>query len=238
MPQIAGLRGVLPEPSKVKDVIAAFAGKPRGELAKGLAAGRALRDATRAVYRYHQAFPEAGSTRIVTRKHVVCAVKLEPWIEGVIRPHDGKVPTDQAAALAALQADKAMTPPVLAGYHDAPGEIERMFRRFESERPTLEVATTDRTVHKLWRVQNAELLGQLKRSLAPKKLDVLDGHDRYEAALAYRDQLAGKQVLAPYASANFVVMCLVDLDDANLRAAPRMPAGLLAMMIDPDEDLL
>ncbi|HET9624417.1 MAG TPA: DUF1015 family protein [Kofleriaceae bacterium] len=238
MPQIAGFRGVLPEPSKVKDVVAAFAAKPGGDLAKGLAAGTLVRDASRAVYRYHQAFAEPGSNRIVVRKHLVCAVKLEPWIEGVIRPHEGKVPTDQAAALAQLTTHKAMTPPVLAGFHDAPGEIERAFRRVDGERATLEVTTADRTVHRVWRVQNAELLGQLKRSLAPKKLDVLDGHDRYEAALAYRDQLAGKRPLAQYASANFVVMCLVDLGDPNLAAAPRLPAGLIAMVLDPDEDLV
>lgn len=237
MPQIAGLRGVLPEPSKVKDVIAAFAGKPGGDVAKGLAAGTLVRDPGRAVYRYHQAFPEASSTRMVVRKHVVCAVKLEAWTEGVIRPPEGKVPTDSAAALAALTANKALTPPVLAGYHDAAGELERAFRRVESERPALEVTTADRTVHRVWRASNAELQGQLRRSFAPKKLDVLDGPERYEAMLAYRDQLGARQPLAPYASANFVLMCLVDLDDLNLRAAPRMPAGLVTMIIDPEEDL-
>jgi hypothetical protein len=237
MPQIAGFRGVLPEPSKIKDVITAFAGTPGGDVIKGLAAGTLVRDPGRAVYRYHQAFPEAGSARVVVRKHVVCAVKLEAWTEGVIRPPEGKVPTDAAAALATLRATKVLTPPVLAGFHDAAGELERAFRRVESERPTLEATTGDGTVHRVWRANNAELLGQLRRSFAPKKLDVLDGTERYEAMLAYRDQLGAKQPLTPYASANFAVMCLVDLDDLHLRAVPRLPAGLITMIIDPEEDL-
>ncbi|HEX2686042.1 MAG TPA: DUF1015 family protein [Kofleriaceae bacterium] len=191
------------------------------DVAKGLAAGTLVHDAVRGVYRYHQAFAEPATGRTVVRKLFLCAVRLEPWTEALIRPHEATVPAHKAAALAAVQATKVSPAPVFAGYRDAATEIDRLFRKVDGDKPTLEVTTPDRTVHRLWRVQSAELFGQLRRVFAPKKLIVLDGHDRYEAMLAYRDELGGKHPLAMYSSANYALMCLVNLDDPTLFVAPR-----------------
>lgn len=223
MPQIAGLRGVLPDPSKHKGVAAALAGEPDGmfDIAQGLAAGTLVRDPGRAVYRYHQVFSEPVTGRALVRKMVVCAVRLEPWTEPLIRPHEATPPAAAAAALAAVRTSRSVSAPVFAGYRDAAAEVERLFRKADGEWPTLEVTTADQTVHRLWRVQSAELIGALRTQFAPKKLCVLDGHDRYEALLAYRDELAARQPLAMYSSANYALACLVNLGDPTLITAPR-----------------
>jgi uncharacterized protein (DUF1015 family) len=218
MPQIAGLRGVLPEPSRLKEVITTPGAL---DVVKGLAEGALARDTSRNVYRYHQQFAEPATGRTLVRKMFVCAVRLEPWTEGLIRPHEATLPAHKAAQLSALQATRVSPPPVLAGYRDAAAEVERLFRRVDGERPALEVKTADGTTHRLWRVQSAELFGQLRHVFAPKKLDVLDGHDRYEAMLAYRDELAATRPLAMYSSANYALMCLVNLDDPTLAVQPR-----------------
>jgi uncharacterized protein (DUF1015 family) len=218
MPQIAGVRGVLPGPSSVNDVVAAGAGL---DVAGGLASGTLTRDPGRAVYRYHQVFADPTSGRSLVRKMIVCAVRLEPWTDGLIRPHEATAPAVKATELARLTATRVSPAPVLSGYRDAAVEVERLFRKVDGERPTLEVTTPDHTVHRLIRVQSAELLGQLRHVFAPKKLNVLDGHARYEAMLAYRDELAARQPLATYASPNYALMCLVNLDDPALIVAPR-----------------
>ncbi len=211
MPQIAGFRGVLPQ-----DVSKASA----AELGKALAAGTAARDPGPARYRYHQVF--AGSAgRAVVRKSLVCAVRLTPWAEREVRPHEATVPAAREAALAAIRAAGAHTAPVLAGFRDGPLEVDRLMRKFESGRPAIELTTKDGTVHQLWRVQDAETLGKLRTYFAPKPVHILDGHDRYEAMLAYRDELAGKHALAMYASANYGLAYLVNLDDPVLTPAPR-----------------
>jgi len=194
MPHIAGVRGVLPE---------------------------SARDATRAIYRYHLRFADPANGRQLIRKMLVCGVRLEPWAGGLVRPHEATDPARKAAALAALRSTQVAPAPVLAGYRDAAGEIDRLFRRIDGDRPTLELTTPDAAVHRVWRVQSAELLGQLRHALAPKRIIVLDGHDRYEAMLAYRDELAADRPLAVYSSANYSLMCLTQLDDPALIAAPR-----------------
>jgi len=219
MPQIAGLRGVLPDPSKLKEVVAGASGGL--DVAQGLAAGTLVRDPGRAVYRYHQVFAESVTGRALVRKMIVCAVRLEPWTEPLIRPHEATPPAATAAALAAVRAGRSTAAPVFAGYRDAAAEVERLFRKVDGDRPTLEVTTADHTVHRVWRVQSAELFGSLRTQFAPKKLTVLDGHDRYEALLAYRDELAARKAVATYSSVNYALMCLVDLADPTLVAAPR-----------------
>jgi uncharacterized protein (DUF1015 family) len=211
MPQIAGFRGVLPQ-----DV-----SKPGGsELGKALAAGTVVRDPSRAVYRYHQVFPASGGRSFV-RKSLVCAIRLTPWAERSVRPHEATVPAAREAALAAIRSNGAHTQPVLAGFRDGPLEVDRLMRKFETGRPVLELTTKDGTVHQLWRVQDAETLGKLRHYFAPQVLHVLDGHDRYEAMLAYHEELAGKHALPMYSSANYGLAYLVNLDDPALTPAPR-----------------
>ena len=211
---------MLPDPSKLKDIVAGLAGAGI-DVVKGLAAGTLARDPVRAVYRYHLVFSDPTSGRALVRKMFVCAARLEPWSDPLIRPHEATTPAATGAALAAVRTTKLVSAPVLAGYRDAAFEVERLFRGVDSERPTFEVTTPDRTVHRVWRVQSAELFGKLRHQLAPKKLCVLDGHDRYEALLAYREELSAKQPLAMYSSANYALMCLVDLADPTLIVAPR-----------------
>jgi uncharacterized protein (DUF1015 family) len=159
--------------------------------------------------------------RALVRKMVVCAVRIEPWTEPLVRPHEATPPAAAAAALAAVRASRSVSAPVFAGFRDPAGEVDRLFRKVDSERPLLEVTTADQTVHRVWRVESAELIGALRAQFAPKKLCVLDGHDRYEALLGYRDELAAKQSLALYSAANYALACLVNLGDPTLITVPR-----------------
>jgi uncharacterized protein (DUF1015 family) len=193
MPQIAGFRGAI--------------------------AGGA-RDAGRAVYRYHQLFAGPGGRQLV-RKMVVCAVRLAPWQDAEVRPHELVEPAARDAELARIRETRAHAQPVLAGFRDPADETDRLFRKAESTAATHEVTTPDGTVHRLWRVNDAELLGKLRHLFAPKPLHVLDGHARYEAMLAYQGELAGKQALALYSAANYGLACLVELTDPALVVAAR-----------------
>lgn len=215
MPHIAGLRGVVPEASKLAEVIAAPV-----DLAKGMAAGSLVRDTGLAVYRYHQTFAGPGG-RAFTRKSFICAVRLEPWSEGPIRAHEATTVAQRDAALAQIKNNSAHSEPVLYGVRDAASEVDRLFRKAESGRPTLEVTTPDGTVHKLWRAQDAELIGKLRNYFTPKKLHVLEGHDRYEGMLAFRAELAKKAEPMMYSSANYGLACIVPMDDPALFAAAR-----------------
>jgi uncharacterized protein (DUF1015 family) len=217
MSQIAGFRGGLWNSSSVElaSVVAAPIVDPKAKLA----AGDLARDPGRAVYRYHQAF-DAGA-RVLVRKSWFAAIGLEPW-GAQIKAHEETDAKARETAIAGIAASGGIyTDAVLAGYRDASGEIDRLFRKIEAERPTIDVTTADGTNHKLWRANSAELIGKLRPLCAPTPLHVLDGHARYEGMLAYRDKLDGMTPLAQYSSANYGLACLVSLDDPALAVGAR-----------------
>jgi hypothetical protein len=214
MPQVAGFRGALPTPSKASEVVGSSEPKP-GLVADGVIA----RDASRAVYRYHQVFPGPG--RSLTRKSLYCAVQLTPYTDGQIRPHEHASPAGRAAALAQIRSLGAHVEPVLMGFRDPSTEVERLCRKAEANAPYLQVTTVDGVLHRLWRISESETIGALRRYFAPKKLHVLEGHDRYEAMLAYQAELNAKRPAPQYSSANYGLACLVSLDDPTLATAPR-----------------
>jgi len=84
MPQIAGFRGALWDPKVVE--LAKVAAEPLTHVKERLAKGELVRDATRAMYRYDQAYDIGG--RVMTRTTLVCAIRLSPWSDGLIRPHE------------------------------------------------------------------------------------------------------------------------------------------------------
>lgn len=186
---------------------------PVTHIGERLAKGELVRDSSRALYRYHQVFSHGGRT--VTRKTLVCALRLEPWAEGTVRAHEQTDPTARDAATAAISQAGAHTDAVFAGYRDAAREVDRLFRAVESTPPTVEVSTPDGTLHRLWRVASAEIIGAVRPLFAPKKLHVLDGHARYEGMLAYAARL-GADAQPQYSSAKYGLACLVNLEDPAL----------------------
>jgi hypothetical protein len=216
MPQIAGFRGALWDASKVE--LARVVASPVTGVRDRLAKGELVRDPSRGMYRYHQVFTHHG--RQVTRQTLVCAVKLEPWSEGQIRPHEETDPTARDAATASIAEAGAHTEAVFAGYRDASREVDRLLRGVEGGKPTVEVTTPDGTVHRLWRVASGETLGKLRTLFAPKKLHVLDGHARYEGMLANAAKI-GADSHSQYASTKYGLACLVNLEDPALVLAPR-----------------
>ena len=229
--QLAGLRGLLYDPATVDlamVVAAADAALPAGPdphaLGKLDAAalgawqddGAMVRDGSRAVYRYHQVFVSGGRT--LTRKLLFAAGKLAPWAEGTIRAHEVVPPATRTAELARLRAAGVQLQPLLGGYRDAAGEVDRLMKRAEAERPILEVTTADGTSHRVWRERRAEILGSLRTLFAPKKVTLLEGHARYDALLAYSDELAAPAI---YAASNYALFALVALDDPTIQLRPR-----------------
>jgi uncharacterized protein (DUF1015 family) len=216
MPQIAGFRGALWTASNVD--LAKVASAPIKAAKQHLADGTLVQDPTRAMYLYHQLFTLGGRT--VTRATLITAVRLAPWTEGSIRPHEETNAQAKQAAIQGIEAAGGYTESVFAGYRDAAREVERLMRGVDGGRPVLETTTADGTIHRIWRVSSAEIIGKLRTLFAPKKLHVLDGHARYEGMLAYADKL-GADSQPQYSSAKYGLACLVNLEDPAIVIAPR-----------------
>jgi uncharacterized protein (DUF1015 family) len=227
MPHVAGIRGVVAEQAKAAEVVAKSV-----DLGKGLADQSLTRDATRSVYRYHQTY--SGGNRSFTRKSFACAVRLSDWSTGEIRPHEETTAATRDKFLQRIRANKGHVDAVLCGLRDPANEAERLFRGIDNGRPTVDVTTPDGVNHKLWRSTSAELIGKLRALITPKKIHLLEGHDLYEAMLAYRDELDAKTPLLNYSSGNYGLAYIVTVDDSGLVSAPmhRVITGASAKSAD------
>ncbi len=187
-----------------------------------LADGTLVRDGSRCIYRYHQTFHLPGHERATTRRGFIAAVRLEPFSAGVVLPHERTLAGPKQDRLALMKASRAYFSQVFGLYRDPGGEVERLFRRIDDRKADVD-ASMDGVHHQLWRIADAELIGKVRRLMAPHKLYIADGHHRYETMLALRDHLAGTVAggaLGQYSSAQYGSMFLVATDDPGLVVLP------------------
>lgn len=177
-----------------------------------------LRPDEPALYLYEQQFPYAG--RDFARRTILAAVRLAPWSERTILPHEHTLSGPKAERLALLRATDANLSPIWSLYEDPDNAIRTLLQDAWAHAPDA-VATDDAgTRHLLRLVKDPALLGRLTSTLAPRPLFIADGHHRYETALAYRAEGGPGR--------DWVLMALTAADDPGLVVLPthRMLHGL------------
>jgi uncharacterized protein (DUF1015 family) len=173
------------------------------------------------MYRYAQTFTHADlGTREVKRTGFIAGVRLHAFSDGVILPHERTLRGPKADRLALMKATSAHFSQIFTMYRDAAGEIDRLFRKTESQAPVFDVKLSDGVRHTLWRCADAETIGKLRHTMAPKKLYIADGHHRYETMLALREHFAEKGELSTYSAAQYGSMFLCNIDQEGLVILP------------------
>ncbi len=186
-----------------------------------LASGILKRDDRRALYRYQQSFTHADlDGRELTRVGFIAAVKLRPFADRVILPHERTLSGPKADRLALMKATQAHFSQIFTMYRDPSGDVDRAFRKTERSAPVFDVRMPDGVRHVLWRCADAETIGQVRHLMAAKKLYIADGHHRYETMLALRDELAARHNLTQYSSANYGTMFLCEMEQQGMAILP------------------
>lgn len=173
-------------------------------LRQWLATGVLVRDEEAALYVYEQ---QVGDSR---HRGLLGTVSLHEREEGVILPHEdvfaGAV-SGRRELMAATQANlepilllnrgEGVVDAVLDAVGGGPGDSE----------PQVAFSTQDGTSHRLWRLSDPQLLADISHRLARQHLLIADGHHRYAAYLALRDERA-----APRHAAASGLALVVDAD--------------------------
>jgi uncharacterized protein (DUF1015 family) len=145
------------------------------------------------------------------RRGIVARVRLEPYSEGRVLPHERTFPRQKETRLELLRATRTKLSPVLL-LHE--GESPQPPAR----EPELE-ATLERTMSRLWRVTEPDAV---ERALAQVRgsLLIADGHHRYETALRFHDEEKSEETA-------YVLAVLVSRADPGLVILPthRLAAG-------------
>src|SRR5262245_40795689 len=181
------------------------------------------RDLRPAIYRYHQVFKlaELGGRKF-TRRGLICGVRLHPYDDKVVLPHERTLRGPKEDRLKLMRAARAHFSQIFGLFRDPSQTTEQAFAGTDQRPPDLEGATADGTLHRLWRVTDRETISKLGKLLGPMRVYIADGHHRYETMLALRDEIreaAGGD--AGYrSSSEYATFFLANMSDPGLVVLP------------------
>ena len=142
-----------------------------------------------------------------TRRALLCRARVTPYGAGLVRPHERTQPGPKEDRLKLTQTTRHNLSPIFSLH---PGDAWRHVEGFTRSEPWAEVADDEGTIHRVWRIDDAEAHRAIAAELAEAELLIADGHHRYETACTYADSIGGD---GPH---RYTLMGLVSLEDPGL----------------------
>ena len=175
--------------------------------------GVLVRDSEPAIWAHTQDYrgPD-GQPR--TRRGFFCRVRIEEYGAGRVRPHERTHPGPKEDRLRLTRATRANISPIFSLYSD-PAHLAWDALAPTAELPPWgEVADADGTVHRIWRVTDADVISAVQAAAGDSELLIADGHHRYETMREYAEEVGGE------GEHRYILMCLVALEDPGLTVYP------------------
>jgi uncharacterized protein (DUF1015 family) len=181
-------------------------------------------------YVYEQEFEYEGRRR--RRASLIGRLRLEPWETGVVRPHEETMRGPKEDRIQLLRHLRAQVSPVWAFVPagvlpDVAGET------------LLDATTPDGQSHQLSALRDTSDTEAVSSALREASVYILDGHHRYETALAYRDECRARaSSWTGDEPENFLMVAITAEDDPGLVLLPihrlvrppRIPADVIPLL--------
>lgn len=210
-----------------------------GELISWLDTHHLIHDPEPAIYAYHQTFGVEG--RPLTRKMFFARLRLEPFGEGGVFPHEQTFGGPKEDRLKLTIATRCNTSPIFALYPDPENQVSALLDEAIDREPDA-TATMDGVQNKLWAVTDSEIIAEVLDRLSGLSIFIADGHHRYETALKYQEFRNEEAEEPPDSDAphNFVMTVLAGMQDpgATIRPYFRSIVGLPDMTAEKLEAIL
>jgi uncharacterized protein (DUF1015 family) len=175
--------------------------------------GALARDPEPAIWAHTQDYSGPDSQRR-TRRGFFCRVRIEGYGPGRVRPHERTHPGPKEDRLRLTRATRANISPIFSLFSDPANAAWAALEPFTEQTPWGEVSDPDETVHRLWRVADAQAIAAVQAATRDAELLIADGHHRYETMQAYADEIGGD------GEHRYMLMCLVALEDPGLTVFP------------------
>ena len=146
------------------------------------------------------------------RRDLIGALRLQPYEDGVVLPHERTHRGPKADRLALLRATRTAAEPLWFLYDPAGTQLPELLEAATHSEPLAEF-DFQAAHHRLWRLADG---ASVTASLRDKPLLIADGHHRYETTLAFAQELGA----APDAASWFTPALLSSLVDPGLEVLP------------------
>jgi uncharacterized protein (DUF1015 family) len=180
--------------------------------------GTFVRDDVPAFYRYDQTFAPLDGGAGITRRGFLALVRLSPFSERSILPHERTLSGPKEDRLKLFRATRTNLSPGFMLYRDPRHALDAPL---DTGEPLTELTTPDGVHHAVSRVTGRDAVRAIVEGVARSQLLIADGHHRYETALRYSHEVDGTHPLAsPNAEHRFFMSFLANGDDPKLVVFP------------------
>lgn len=174
-----------------------------------------LNDIKPSLYLYQQEFMHRGQKTL--RNGFVTGVKVEPYDQGNVLPHEETLSKPKADRLQLMHATKSNFSSIFALYSDEQKLIDNLLLSETSKRnPDAEIVDEIDEIHRIWVIDNTAVIDKVVEIMDSKTIYIADGHHRYETALEYASEMK-EQNNNDY---DYVMTTLVNLYDEGLVVLP------------------
>ncbi len=187
---------------------------------KWTAQGVLVRSPEPAIYRYELDY-RTENQAVKTRRGFICALRLEDFSSGGVRPHEKTFQAAKDERLGLMLSCNANFSPVFALYPDSNEEVYSALSGGRAQAPAVSFKDRAGMAHRLWPVTERSIVDRVRQLMLDKPLFIADGHHRYETALNYRNILRARcSGNSPNAAYEFIMVYLSDMNDPGLTILP------------------
>jgi len=150
-----------------------------------------IQDGRPAIYFYSQQYVIRGEKK--TRLGFISLLKLGDEKGSAVFGHENTHTEAKQDRFKLLKQVKANLSPIFVIFLDKKRIIQRIFQKYISTaKAFIEVVDDEKTLHKLWRLDDPLVLEMIETSISNENMFIADGHHRYEVSCAYRDLMREK----------------------------------------------
>jgi uncharacterized protein (DUF1015 family) len=194
----------------------------RALFAEWSAQGVFVREESPAFFRYDQTFaPPAGlAGSKLTRRGFFALVRLRPFSERVILPHERTLSGPKEDRLKLFRATRTKFSPGFMLYRDPENTLAEAL---ETAHELASFSTDDGVDHRLAKIDDPAAIRTIIDQIARSSLLIADGHHRYETALRYADDIDAEHAASPPPGRgrhHYFMAFLSNGDDPNLVVFP------------------
>jgi len=186
-----------------------------GFLRRWMHEGVLAQDRDENFYVYHQQYDWEGTTYV--RRGFLGRLRLEPFGEGKVFPHEQTMSGPKADRLKLISACQMNLSPIFGLYPDPQGAVQEPLEAAVRHAPPHVAVDHLGVIHRLWPVADRGVVQRVRSAMQTLPVFIADGHHRYETALNYRNSFAGGD---PDHARNFVLMACVGMSDPGLLVLP------------------
>ncbi len=150
------------------------------------------------------------------RRDLIASLRLQPYSDRVVLPHERTHPGVKEARLALLRATKVSLEPLWFLYEGGGTGVPEILEKVVARAPAVSFTGPDGTDNRLWVISDPAIHATVHAALENHQVLIADGHHRYETALAYAEEVGG----GPDEASRFTLALLTDLADPGLAVLP------------------